>query len=102
MSEFVPPPNYDDVAGSSSTQERFREYFATLSSDQLEIQELFKTVAKRLEETAGIGDTHPLYDEWNRLRQVRTLQITSRSLVLMQAGAWRATETQINLPEVAA
>ena len=63
-----PPPNYDDVTRSS---DRFREYFATLSSDQLDIQKSFETVAERLKNTEGIGEAHPLCHEWKKLRQVR-------------------------------
>ncbi|KAI0694991.1 hypothetical protein C8T65DRAFT_666180 [Cerioporus squamosus] len=66
MAESSPPPNYDEIAGSSH---RFREYFATLSSDQLDIQKLFETVAEKLRQTPGIGETHPLCSEWNTLRK---------------------------------
>ncbi|RDX54919.1 hypothetical protein OH76DRAFT_1478431 [Lentinus brumalis] len=67
MAEAGPPPNYDDsIAGSPN---RFREYFATLSSDQLDIQQLFETVAEKLRQAPGIGETHPLCSEWNALRK---------------------------------
>ncbi|RPD53769.1 hypothetical protein L226DRAFT_574653 [Lentinus tigrinus ALCF2SS1-7] len=66
MSETGPPSNYDDVIRSS---DRFREYFVTLRSDQLDIRKLFETVSERLRKTQGIGETHPLCDESNKLRQ---------------------------------
>ncbi len=103
MAEAGPPPNYDDsVAGSSN---RFREYFATLSSDQLDIQQLFETVAEKLKQAPGIGETHPLCSEWNALRKVRTELLRlypNDPALLIHATRVGATEAQTHISKIAA
>ncbi|EED79928.1 predicted protein [Postia placenta Mad-698-R] len=64
----APPPSYADTS-SSSNAVKLRESFATLVNDQLEIQNLFKSVACQLETTPQLGEHHPLAEEWNTLRQ---------------------------------
>ncbi|EED85111.1 predicted protein [Postia placenta Mad-698-R] len=64
----TPPPSYTDTS-SSSNAVKLRESFATLVNDQLEIQNLFKSVACQLETTPQLGEHHPLAEEWNTLRQ---------------------------------
>ncbi|KAF9811142.1 hypothetical protein IEO21_06626 [Rhodonia placenta] len=64
----APPPSYTDTS-SSSNAVKLRESFATLVNDQLEIQNLFKSVACQLETTPQLGEHHPLAEEWNTLRQ---------------------------------
>ncbi|PCH36000.1 hypothetical protein WOLCODRAFT_140167 [Wolfiporia cocos MD-104 SS10] len=60
-----PPPAYKEDA----TAPRLKECFATLLSDQREIQALFKSVATNLATTPQIGEHHPLAEEWDALRQ---------------------------------
>jgi len=62
------PPPYDAIFGSRNAAE-LRGSFATLVNDQVQIQQLFKSVAGQLETTPQIGENHPLAEEWNRLRQ---------------------------------
>ena len=65
------PPPYSDVAAAHRARAELRQNFITLTSDQRDIQELFRTVAGQLEATPEIGEEHPLVEEWNTLRQVR-------------------------------
>ncbi|KAH9932453.1 uncharacterized protein B0H18DRAFT_985585 [Fomitopsis serialis] len=60
----TPPPPY-----RNDNAEELKRCFATLLSDQQEIQNLFKSVSGELETTPQIGEHHPLTEEWNTLRQ---------------------------------
>lgn len=64
-------PTYSDVQAHYRARAELKQNFATLRNDQLDIQELFKTVAAELEATSEIGERHPLSKEWDALRQVR-------------------------------
>ncbi|KAI0743993.1 hypothetical protein C8Q80DRAFT_1184442 [Daedaleopsis nitida] len=62
-------PSYMDVQAAHRARADLMQNFETLLSDQIDIQELFRTVATELEGTPEIGETHPLIEEWNVLRQ---------------------------------
>ncbi|KAJ8486921.1 hypothetical protein ONZ51_g4521 [Trametes cubensis] len=64
-------PSYSDVQAAYRARSELRQNFMTLTNDQLDIQELFRSVAAQLESTPEIGQEHPLCAEWNELRQVR-------------------------------
>ena len=79
-------PAYSDVQAHYRARSELKQNFATLRNDQLDIQELFKTVAAELEATPEIGDKHPLSQEWNALRQVRALFWPERCKVMTLGG----------------
>ncbi|KAI8993973.1 hypothetical protein BD414DRAFT_269019 [Trametes punicea] len=62
-------PSYSDVQAAQRSRAELKQSFMTLTNDQLDIQELFKSVAAQLESTPEIGEQHPLSNEWNELRQ---------------------------------
>ncbi|KAI0335075.1 hypothetical protein GY45DRAFT_1431142 [Cubamyces sp. BRFM 1775] len=62
-------PSYSDVQAAYRARSELRQNFMTLTNDQLDIQELFRSVAAQLESTPEIGEEHPLCAEWNDLRQ---------------------------------
>ncbi|KAI0694985.1 hypothetical protein C8T65DRAFT_666138 [Cerioporus squamosus] len=62
-------PSYTDVQAAQRARTELKQNFVTLTNDQLDIQELFRTVAAQLESTPEIGEAHALCDEWNGLRQ---------------------------------
>ncbi|KAI0368294.1 hypothetical protein BV20DRAFT_1122849 [Pilatotrama ljubarskyi] len=62
-------PSYSDVQAAQRARAELKQNFMTLTNDQLDIQELFRSVAAQLETTPEIGEQHPLCDEWNELRQ---------------------------------
>lgn len=64
-------PSYGDVQAAYRQRSELKQNFMTLTNDQLDIQELFRSVSAQLESTPEIGERHPLCDEWNELRQVR-------------------------------
>ena len=63
-------PSYNDVQAAHRARADLKQNFVTHLNDQLDIQELFRTVATELESTPEIGEAHPLCNEWNELRQV--------------------------------
>ncbi|KAI0823429.1 hypothetical protein BC628DRAFT_1450923 [Trametes gibbosa] len=72
MAESAPDPglpSYSDVQAAQRARCELKQNFITLTNDQLDIQELFRSVAAQLESTPEIGERHPLCDEWNELRQ---------------------------------
>ena len=69
-----PPPSYEELRA----ERVLKETFAKLVIDHEEIQKLFISVAGELETTPKIGEGHALCKEWNDLRQVRCLHISSR------------------------
>ncbi|KAI0358638.1 hypothetical protein OH77DRAFT_1200222 [Trametes cingulata] len=62
-------PSYNDVQAAQRARAELKQNFMTLTNDQLDIQELFRSVAAQLETTPEIGEQHPLCNEWNELRQ---------------------------------
>ncbi|KAI9067327.1 hypothetical protein FKP32DRAFT_1620595 [Trametes sanguinea] len=62
-------PSYSDVQAAQRARLELKQNFVTLTNDQLDIQELFRSVAAQLESTPEIGEQHPLSAEWNELRQ---------------------------------
>ncbi|KAH9858915.1 hypothetical protein C2E23DRAFT_800626 [Lenzites betulinus] len=62
-------PSYSDVQAAYRARCELKQNFITLTNDQLDIQELFRSVSAQLESTPEIGERHPLCDEWNGLRQ---------------------------------
>ncbi|KAI0666005.1 hypothetical protein C8Q78DRAFT_1083561 [Trametes maxima] len=62
-------PSYSDVQAAYRARCELKQNFVTLTNDQLDIQELFRSVAAQLESTPEIGESHPLCEEWNELRQ---------------------------------
>ncbi|OSD07028.1 hypothetical protein PYCCODRAFT_1431206 [Trametes coccinea BRFM310] len=62
-------PSYSDVQAAQRARLELKQNFVTLTNDQLDIQELFRSVAAQLESTPEIGEQHPLSTEWNELRQ---------------------------------
>ncbi|CDO69161.1 hypothetical protein BN946_scf185042.g63 [Trametes cinnabarina] len=62
-------PSYNDVRAAQRARQELKQNFVTLTNDQLDIQELFRSVAAQLESTPEIGEQHPLSTEWNELRQ---------------------------------
>ncbi len=64
-------PTYSDVQAAQRARTELKQNFVTLTNDQLDIQELFRTVAAQLESTPEIGERHAVCEEWNKLRQVR-------------------------------
>ena len=71
----VEPPTYSDVQAAQRARAELKQNFVTLTNDQLDIQELFRTVAAQLESTPEIGEKHALCEEWNELRQVSTCAV---------------------------
>ena len=71
QSDFAGLPSYADVQAAHRARAELKQNFVTLTNDQLDIQELFRTVAGQLESTPEIGEHHPIVEEWNTLRQVR-------------------------------
>ena len=67
MDDNAPPSYNDDMARAE-----LKRKFTALVKDQQDIQELFKTIARELQATPEIGDKHPLLNEWEALREVRT------------------------------
>ena len=65
-------PSYSDVQAAQRARTELKQNFVTLTNDQLDIQELFRSVAGQLESTPEIGEGHEVAVEWNSLRQVRT------------------------------
>ncbi|KAI0663377.1 hypothetical protein C8Q70DRAFT_353375 [Cubamyces menziesii] len=68
-SDLAGLPSYSDVQAAYRARSELRQNFMTLTNDQLDIQELFRSVAAQLESTPEIGQEHPLCAEWNELRQ---------------------------------
>ncbi|RDX54928.1 hypothetical protein OH76DRAFT_1340150 [Lentinus brumalis] len=62
-------PTYSDVQAAQRARTELKQNFVTLTNDQLDIQELFRTVAAQLESTPEIGERHAVCEEWNKLRQ---------------------------------
>ncbi|RPD53188.1 hypothetical protein L227DRAFT_581532 [Lentinus tigrinus ALCF2SS1-6] len=62
-------PTYHDVQAAQRARTELKQNFITLTNDQLDIQELFRTVAAQLESTPEIGEGHALCVEWNEFRQ---------------------------------
>ena len=65
------PPSYSDVQAAQRARMELKQNFVTLTNDQLDIQDLFRSVAGQLESTPEIGEGHESAEEWNSLRQVR-------------------------------
>ena len=65
------PPSYSDVQAAQRARMELKQNFVTLMNDQLDIQDLFRSVAGQLESTPEIGEGHEIAEEWNSLRQVR-------------------------------
>lgn len=84
------PPSYSDVQAAHRARSELKQNFVTLRNDQLDIQELFRTVATELESTPEIGTGHELCDEWNDLRQVRCVLHSRQLRFHHQPVKWRA------------
>ncbi|KAI0779540.1 hypothetical protein C8Q74DRAFT_1198433 [Fomes fomentarius] len=95
------PPSYSDVQAAHRARSELKQNFVTLQNDQLDIQELFRTVATELESTPEIGTGHELCDEWNDLRQKhrRIYRESQQNAGLCAQFLWRFAEILIPLSQ---
>jgi hypothetical protein len=76
------PPPYPAAEPGSPTEDRtardLRESFAVLLDEQTNVQRLFVRVSSRLEHTKHIGRGHPLWVEWDEMREVHCTSVACR------------------------
>ncbi len=61
-------PSYEEL----QAERDLKQSFASLSRDHEDIQQLFKSVASKLETTPKIGEDNELCKEWDQLAKVRS------------------------------